>query len=209
MDDQARERMVKLIAARGVQSERVLAAMRVFPRHELVPEELRGVAYDDRALPIGDGQTISQPFVVAFMIEAAGVRPGSRVLEVGTGSGYQAAIMAGMGADVYSMEIRPELARRAQEDLRRLGVTGIRLRTGDGSLGWVEAGPFDAILVAAGAPEVPPALLEQLADGGRLVIPVGGAEGEVLEIHERHGAELRRVRTLPVRFVPLVRETLH
>jgi protein-L-isoaspartate(D-aspartate) O-methyltransferase len=198
-----RDRMVaEQIAARDVRDPRVLAAMRKVPRHEFVPERWRAHAYDDRPLPIGEDQTISQPYIVALMSELADVQPKDRVLEVGTGSGYQAAVLAELGADVYTIEIVEPLARRAAAAFERLGLRAVHTRHGDGYRGWPEAAPFDAIVVTAAPPEVPRALLAQLKPGGRLVIPVGGAEQE-LQVHERT-ADGFRVRTVtPVRFVPM------
>jgi protein-L-isoaspartate(D-aspartate) O-methyltransferase len=192
------------LEARGIRDQTVLRAMRTVPRHEFVPPAERPYAYEDHPLPIGHDQTISQPYIVAFMSELAALRPGARVLEVGTGSGYQAAVLAEMGADVYSIEIVAPLAAEARRTLERLGYGRVHLRVGDGHRGWPEAAPFDAILVTAAAAAVPPALLEQLGSGGRLVIPVGDWEQE-LEVHRRgeHGVTVERV--LPVRFVPLVR----
>jgi protein-L-isoaspartate(D-aspartate) O-methyltransferase len=200
----ARERMVtEQIAARGVTDPAVLRAMRAVPRHEFVPRAVRADAYDDRPLPIGEGQTISQPYIVALMTELASVRRGDRVLEVGTGSGYQAAVLAELGAQVYSIEIVEPLARDAAERLRRLGYGAVRVRHGDGYRGWPEAAPFAAILVTAAPPEVPPALLEQLALGGRLVIPVGTDDQDLrLLVRTPTGVETRRI--VPVRFVPMV-----
>ena len=198
-----RERMVdEQIAARGIRDPAVLAAMRTVPRHAFVPDRWRAQAYDDRPLPIGEGQTISQPYIVALMSELAAVRKGSRVLEVGTGSGYQAAVLAALGAEVYTIEIVESLARSAAATFARLAVPRIHARQGDGYRGWPEAAPFQAIVVTAAPPAVPPALLAQLAVGGRLVIPVGTAEQE-LQVHERT-ADGIRVRTVtPVRFVPM------
>lgn len=199
----ARDRMVdEQIAARGVHDPRVLAAMRRVPRHELVPERWRSRAYEDTPLPIGEGQTISQPFIVALMTELAAVERGARVLEVGTGSGYQAAVLAELGADVYTIEIVEPLARRARADLDRIGYGRIHTRHGDGYRGWPEVAPFAAIIVTAAPPEVPAALLAQLAPGGRLVIPVGSADQE-LQVHERTGDGIRVRRVLPVQFVPM------
>ena len=202
----ARLRMVsEQIEARGVTDERVLAAMRAVPRHEFVDEAHRSRAYRDTPLPIGEGQTISQPYIVAAMTELAGVEPGERVLEVGTGSGYQAAVLAEIGAEVYTIEIVAPLAQRAAETLARLDYRTVRARAGDGYRGWPEAAPFDAILVTAAAPRVPQPLLDQLAPGGRLVIPVGRGWQE-LEVHERgaEGISVRRV--FAVRFVPMTGE---
>ena len=198
-----RLRMVsEQIEARGVSDPRLLAALRTVPRHEFVPSSERAHAYEDRAVGVGNGQTISQPYVVALMTELAALQPGARVLEIGTGSGYQAAVLAELGAEVFSIEIVAPLARRAAATLARLGYGTVHLRQGDGYRGWPEAAPFEAILVTAAAPRVPPALLAQLAPGGRLVIPLGDAEQQ-LEVHTRgpDGFEVRRV--LPVRFVPM------
>ncbi len=202
----ARERMVAdQIEARGVTDPAVLDALRRVPRHEFVPEAWRGSAYADQPLPIGHGQTISQPYTVAVMTELAAAGPGARVLEIGTGSGYQAAVLAELGAEVHSIEILAPLAEQARRTLERLGYGGIALRQGDGYGGWPEAAPFDAIVVTAAAPVVPPALIDQLAPGGRLVIPVGDLFQE-LEVHRRteEGYEIERV--FPVRFVPMTGE---
>jgi protein-L-isoaspartate(D-aspartate) O-methyltransferase len=204
-----RVRMVEdQIAARGVRDPRVLSAMLRVPRHELISAELRAFAYSDRPLPIGSEQTISQPYVVAAMTEAAQVRFGSRVLEVGTGSGYQTAVLAELGCEVYSIEIVPELATTAAAALHRLGYTTdgkLHLRLGDGYTGWPVAAPFDAILVAAAPPEVPRPLIDQLAVGGRLVIPVGGERQELQVIsRQSHGDVTSRL--FPVRFVPMTGE---
>jgi protein-L-isoaspartate(D-aspartate) O-methyltransferase len=201
----AREAMVAgQIAARGILDERVLRAMRTVPRHEFVPPELRASAYEDHPLPIGQGQTISQPYIVAFMTDLAAVGPGSRVLEVGTGSGYQAAVLSELGAAVYSIELLAPLSEEAGRALARTGHGSVRLRVGDGHGGWPEAAPFDAIVVTAAAPSVPPALREQLASGGRLVIPVGAFDQEI-EVHRRTADGFTVERVLPVRFVPLVK----
>jgi protein-L-isoaspartate(D-aspartate) O-methyltransferase len=172
-------------------------------RHLFVPPELAALAYADHPLPIGDGQTISQPYIVAVMTEAAGLRGGEKVLEVGTGSGYQAAVLAEMGAHVYSIEIVPSLARRARATLARLGYQTVEVREGNGWAGWPEEAPFDAIVVTAAPEVVPEALKSQLRDGGRLVIPVGGAAQELLLL-TRRGRAFEEKRLLPVRFVPLV-----
>lgn len=202
---EARDEMVNLIARRGVEDETILEAMRSFPRHELVPESQRRFAYADRPLPIGEQQTISQPYIVAFMTEAAQVKKGDKVLEIGTGSGYQAAILALVGARVFSIEIIAELAARAQKDLARLGVQ-VEIRHGDGFRGWPEAAPFDAVIVTAAPERVPEPLLAQLKDGGRLVVPVGPSGDQTLEIHTRRGSEFRVERSFPVRFVPMTGE---
>jgi protein-L-isoaspartate(D-aspartate) O-methyltransferase len=200
----ARARMVDdQIAARGITDPAVLRAMRTVPRHEFVPPPVREDAYADRPLSIGHGQTISQPYIVALMTELAAVKPGDRVLEIGTGSGYQAAILAELGARVHSIEIVEPLARSAAETLRRLGYDRVEVRHGDGYRGWPEAAPFAAIVATAAPPDVPPALLAQLAPGGRLVIPVGTGEQELrLLVRTPTGVETRRV--VPVRFVPMV-----
>ncbi|MBL9014177.1 MAG: protein-L-isoaspartate(D-aspartate) O-methyltransferase [Myxococcales bacterium] len=194
------------IEARGVSDPQVLEAMRRVKRHEMVPLEIRERAYEDRPLPIGEGQTISQPYVVAAMTEAAKLSPGQRVLEVGTGSGYQAAVLAELGADVYSIEIVEPLARRTKALLERMGYSKIHLRTGDGYRGWPDAAPFQAIVVTAAPPEVPAPLVEQLAVGGRLVIPVGEYE-QHLEVHVKQADGTTTVeRLFEVRFVPMTGE---
>jgi protein-L-isoaspartate(D-aspartate) O-methyltransferase len=199
----ARTRMVvEQIEARGVKDPRVLAAMRRVPRHEFVPATERDAAYEDRPLPIGHEQTISQPYIVALMTDLAAPDAKARVLEIGTGSGYQAAVLAEVAREVYTIEIIDALAREAGRTLARLGYGAVHVRHGDGRLGWPEAAPFDAILVTAAGREVPPALIRQLAEGGRLVMPVGD-DDQHLEVHTRtaRGIDVRRV--LPVRFVPL------
>ena len=198
----ARARMLeRQIAARGVRDPRVLAAMAAVPRHLFVPERLRDEAYADHPLPIGHDVTISQPYIVALMTELAQVDPGDRALDVGTGSGYQAAVLAALGARVSSVEIIEPLATKARERLAKLGYD-VEVRHGDGWAGWPERAPFDVIIVAAAPREVPPALVEQLAEGGRLVIPVGGAEQE-LQVLTRRGGSISRRTEIPVRFVPM------
>ena len=200
----ARERMVRdQIEARGVTDARTLAALRKVERHRFVPPEAAALAYADHPLEIGDGQTISQPYIVAVMSEAIGLRGGEKVLEVGTGSGYQAAVLAEMGARVYTMEIVPTLARRARETLARLGYRSIEVREGNGWAGWPEEAPFDAIVVTAAPPTIPEALKAQLRDGGRLVIPVGDDVQE-LRLVTRRGTTFEDKRLLMVRSVPLV-----
>ena len=199
----ARERMVReQIAARRVKNAAVLAAMRKVPRHEFMPESVRLLAYDDRPVPIGLGQTISQPYIVALMTELAAVGRGSRVLEIGTGSGYQAAVLAELGADVYSIEILAPLRDRAGEILARLGYAQVKTRVGDGYLGWPEAAPFDAIIVTAAPPRVPEPLKQQLKVGGRLVLPVGRFDQE-LEVITRTAVSFSEKSVIPVRFVPM------
>jgi protein-L-isoaspartate(D-aspartate) O-methyltransferase len=209
--DRAAERAAMVehqLAARGIGDARVLAALRAVPRHRFVPAEVAEGAYEDHPLPIGHGQTISQPYVVAFMTEAAGLEPGERVLEVGTGSGYQAAVLAELGCEVWTIEIVAPLAERAERDLRAAGYGRVHVRAGDGWRGWPEAAPFDAILVTAAPDRVPEPLLEQLAVGGRLVIPVGsqGPQGQEILRITRTTAGLEHESLLPVRFVPMTGE---
>jgi protein-L-isoaspartate(D-aspartate) O-methyltransferase len=193
------------LAARDIKDQRVLAAMRKVPRHEFVPPAARQSSYADRPLPIGDDQTISQPYIVALMTEAAGVGKGARVLEIGTGSGYQAAVLAELGAEVYSIEIVEPLARRGAAALKRTGYGAVKLRVGDGYRGWPEAAPFDAILVTAAPPRIPEPLKQQLKPGGRLVIPVGNDLQELVVV-QRVGKEWKEKRIAPVRFVPMTGE---
>jgi len=183
----------------------VLRAMGRVPRHEFVPPPLRAEAWRNYPLPIGAGQTISQPYIVALMSDLLAVAAGARVLEVGTGSGYQAAVLAEMGLTVYSVEIIESLAREAAARLERLGYAGVRVRAGDGYHGWPQHAPFDGIIVTAAAPHVPQPLVDQLAAGGRLVIPVGpeGGTQHLLVIEKRQGGEIDTRQVLPVRFVPL------
>jgi protein-L-isoaspartate(D-aspartate) O-methyltransferase len=198
----AREQMVQeQIAARGVRDARVLAAMRAVPRHEFVLPAYREQAHDDTPLPIEAEQTISQPYIVALMTELAGIEPGERVLEVGTGSGYQAAVLAQLGAEVHSIEIVEELARTARERLQRLGYR-VNVRHGDGYAGWPEHAPFDAILVTAAPPSIPPPLEAQLAIGGKLIVPVGEGYQELIVV-ERTASGHQRRSAAPVRFVPM------
>ncbi|MEW6567337.1 MAG: protein-L-isoaspartate(D-aspartate) O-methyltransferase [Chloroflexota bacterium] len=201
----ARQRMVvEQLRERDITDRRVLEAMAAVPRHEFVPPELHHLAYADGPLPIGYHQTISQPYIVALMLQLAGLRGDETVLEVGTGSGYQAALLARLAQQVYTIEYIPELAHNARQVLQRLGVVNVEVIDGDGSRGLAEHAPYPAIVVAAAAPRVPQALKDQLADGGRLVIPVGGREGQVLERWRRKGDDFSRERITPVAFVPLV-----
>jgi len=196
--------VARQLRARGIRDERVLAAMRKVPRHEFVPSASRDIAYADQPLQIGHGQTISQPYIVAAMTELAALDGRSRVLEVGTGSGYQAAVLAEITREVYTIEIVESLAAEAARTLRRLGYDSVQVRHGDGYLGWKDAAPFDAIIVTAAAPEVPPALLDQLAPGGRLVMPVG-REDQELQVHRRTPGGIVVETHFPVRFVPMTR----
>jgi protein-L-isoaspartate(D-aspartate) O-methyltransferase len=194
------------IERRGVDDTLTLDAMRTVPRHLFVPKNLRRHAYQDRPLSIGHGQTISQPYIVAYMTELLRPRAGMRVLEVGTGSGYQAAVLAETGAEVYSVEIVEALARRAATAITKAGYQSIKLRSGDGYFGWEEAGPFDAVIVTAAAQSIPPPLIKQLHEDGRLIIPVGpplGTQYLVLVTKENGKASTRRL--IPVRFVPFTR----
>ena len=190
-------------AGRNITNARVLAVMEKIPRHEFVPEQQRNRAYEDRALPIGYDQTISQPYIVAFMTEQLDPQPTDRVLEIGTGSGYQAAVLAQLVAEVYTIEIIEPLAQRAEADLKRLGYTNIRVRAGDGSRGWPEAAPFDAIIVTCAPEKVPPPLVEQLRDGGRMIIPVGPMGDQELVLLRKRGEQLEQHSVLSVRFVPM------
>lgn len=200
-----RHQMVdRQIRARGVRDPATLRAMGDVPRHEFVPAERRHLAYRDYPLPIGYNQTISQPYIVAFMTEALRPRPGSKVLEIGTGSGYQAAVLAAMKVETYSIEIVEPLGRQAIALFERLGYR-VRVRIGDGYRGWPEAAPFDGIIVTAAPPSIPKPLVEQLAEGGRMVVPVGRGMQELQVLVKREG-RLVLQSTLPVRFVPMVGE---
>lgn len=201
-----REGMVReTILARGVTDSRVLAAMRKVPRHLFVPEEVIPYAYEDYPLAIGEGQTISQPYIVAVMTELAGVQPGDTVLEIGTGSGYGAAVLAEVAGQVHTIEIIETLGRAAETRLARLGYRNIHVRVGDGYRGWPEAAPFAAIIVTAAPDHVPQPLIDQLKTGGRLVIPVGAAWQELLVVTRTADGSVTRS-TLPVRFVPMTGE---
>jgi protein-L-isoaspartate(D-aspartate) O-methyltransferase len=189
---------------RGITDAPVLAAMGKVPRHEFVPEQLRARAYEDVPLPIGDGQTISQPYIVAAMTAALHLRTGERVLEIGTGCGYQAAVLAQLVKEVFSVERRPELALGASARLARLGYANVHVHCGDGTLGLSEFAPFDAILVAAAAPAIPEPLLAQLDEGGRMILPVGDTEHQELQLIEKRGAVLHKSALEGCRFVPLV-----
>lgn len=195
------------IAARGITDEALLNVMRSVPRHLFVPQDMIPFAYDDRPLPIGYGQTISQPYIVALMTESLKVRPGDKVLEIGTGSGYQAAILAELDTDVYTIEIIPELARQAEERLRDLGYSDIHIRNADGYFGWEEEAPFDAIIVTAAPDHLPQPLAEQLEDKGRLIIPIGPVGFiQTLWLFEKIEGELQATNLGSVTFVPLTGE---
>jgi len=191
----------------GTLDPAVLQAMRSVPRHEFVPEEVRPHAYEDQPVPIGYGQTISQPFIVALMTDLLDLKPGAKVLEIGTGSGYQAAILSPLAEQVYSIEIVPELGARAAETLQRLGFSNVQTKVADGYYGWPEAAPFDGIVVTAAASHIPPPLIEQLKPGGRMVIPIGGSfASQYLMLVEKlpdGGVTTRQL--LPVQFVPFTR----
>ncbi len=197
------------IESRGVTDARVLAAMRKVPRHEFVPENLADAAYEDHPLPIGYGQTISQPYIVALMTELLRLTPAAKVLEIGTGCGYQTAVLAEIAAEVYSVEIIEPLAKEAADRLQRLGYKNVHVRYADGYLGWPEQAPFDAIVVTAGADHIPPPLVEQLKPGGRMAIPVGEphAEQSLLLVEKDVNGEISTGNVIPVLFVPLTRET--
>lgn len=202
----ARERMVnQQLAARGrdITNARVLSVMGKVPRHEFVPERMRAQAYGDYPLPIGYDQTISQPYIVAFMTEKLEPKPTDKVLEIGTGSGYQAAVLAGLVSNVFTIEIVEPLARRAETDLKRLGYTNIVVRVGDGYKGWLEAAPFDAIIVTCAPERVPQPLVDQLKEGGRMIIPVGPAGDQELYLLQKKEGRVEKHAVLPVRFVPM------
>lgn len=202
-----RKRMVvEQINRRGVKDPSVLGALSAVPRHLFVPSDDLAWAYADGPLPIGYGQTISQPFIVAYMTELLEITTKSRLLEVGTGSGYQAAILGELAEEVHTVELIPELARKATAILTSLGYTHVHVHIGDGSMGWKESAPYDGILVTAAGPIIPPPLLEQLADGGRLVIPVGERGAQSIEVVRRKGNKFIHEINLPVAFVPLLGE---
>ncbi|MDM9631723.1 protein-L-isoaspartate(D-aspartate) O-methyltransferase [Robiginitalea aurantiaca] len=204
-----REVMVReQLEARDISDSSVLAVMRRIPRHEFVPEDYKDLAYNDRALPIGEGQTISQPYIVAYMTQVLGVQEGEKVLEIGTGSGYQAAILSELGGEVYTIEIVEPLGMAAKRRLKALGYRNVTLRIGDGYNGWPEVAPFDAIMVTAGAETLPQPLMEQLADGGRMVIPIGPHGGvRQLTLITRKNGKFKSEKLMAVRFVPFVRQS--
>ncbi len=200
-----RARMLRTLRAHGIEEGRVLEALEKVRRHVYVPEDYRSRydVYGDHPSPIGHGQTISQPYIVAYMTEKIDPRPGERILEIGTGSGYQAAVLAELGAEVYSIEIVPELAEHARKALASEGYGNVRVLTGDGWLGWPEESPFDAIIVTCAPEDIPQALTEQLKDGGRMILPVG-AGVQRLVIVRKKGGKIEVEADLPVRFVPMV-----
>jgi protein-L-isoaspartate(D-aspartate) O-methyltransferase len=201
-----RSRMVETqLVARDIRHQGVLNAMRRVPRHRFVPESRQAEAYDDTPLPIGEGQTISQPYIVAYMSEVLDPRPTDRVLEIGTGSGYQAAVLAGLVKEIYTIEIVPTLATRAQGVLDELGYANVRTRTGDGYRGWPEAAPFDKIIVTAAPDEIPQTLVDQLATGGIMVVPVGRGQ-QIMTILRRTPDGIVKRETIPVLFVPMIKK---
>lgn len=195
------------LMSRGITDARVLAAMSKVPREQFVPAELRRDSYEDAPVPIGNDQTISQPYIVAFMTEQLRLTSNDRVLEIGTGSGYQAAVLAEMVAEVYSIEIIAALAKTAEANLVRLGYRNIHVKISDGYKGWPDAAPFDAIIVTCAPDKVPQPLVNQLKDGGRMIIPVGERFAQQLFLLEKKNGQLKQSATLSVRFVPMVRET--
>ncbi len=201
-----RSQLVETLRDKGITDLSVLKAVSEVPRHLFVPEAVRHRAYEDSALPIGAGQTISQPFVQATYLQALGLTGEEKVLEIGTGSGYQTALLAQLAAMVFSVERHRSLAESAKQALDRAGVTNVSVMVGDGTLGWRPYAPYDAILVSAASPDIPAPLLEQLADGGKLVIPTGGRETQQLLEVERRGEDFVRRKLADVRFVPLVGE---
>ncbi len=204
--EKQREQMVEMqIRARDVRSKVVLDAMKVVPRHLFVPKSVQSMAYDDRPLPIGQNQTISQPYIVAYMTEQINPKPGMKVLEIGTGSGYQAAILAQIGCSVFTIELLEPLANRATNTLKELGYTYVNVKCGDGYQGWPEEAPFDAIIVTAAPEYIPPRLIEQLKDGGIMVLPVGPVNSvQFLKLVTKKGSKTTETNLLPVRFVPMV-----
>jgi protein-L-isoaspartate(D-aspartate) O-methyltransferase len=197
-----RRRLVEQLKAEGIKSQGVLDALLKVPRHKFVPSSSRHFSYENRPLPIGQSQTISQPFIVGYMTEAAEIAPGEKVLEIGTGSGYQAAVLAELAKQVYTIEIIPELAEGARTVLRELGYKNVEVRTGNGYAGWPEHAPFDAIVVTAAPDEVPKALVEQLAVRGKMVVPVGSGFQQMVIINRTESGVVER-RTIPVAFVPM------
>jgi protein-L-isoaspartate(D-aspartate) O-methyltransferase len=205
--EQVRHQMVeRQLAGRGITDEGVLQVMREVPRHRFVPEDMWDMAYRDTPLPIGQGQTISQPYIVAYMTQMLHLTPDDRVLEVGTGSGYQVAILSRLAQQVYTIERVHDLAERAERIIKELGYNNVMFRVGDGGYGWPEAAPFDAIIVTAAAPELPQPLIDQLADDASLVAPIGPAGYQELVRLTKHGVQTPIEKLVPVAFVPLVGE---
>ncbi len=210
--DQLRTRMVReQLEARDITNPKVLRAMETVPRHRFVPKLYRAASYDDRPLPIGEGQTISQPYMVAFMTQSLQLNPGDKVLEIGTGSGYQAAVLAELTDSVFTIEIVEPLGLAARELLRDLGYGRVAVRIGDGYNGWPDEAPFDAIIVTAGAEEIPQPLIGQLAEGGRLIIPVGPNRGirDLILLKKRRNGKIVKESLMAVRFVPFTRKNDH
>jgi protein-L-isoaspartate(D-aspartate) O-methyltransferase len=201
--DERKHMVERQLRLRGINDARVLAAFEAIPRHLFMPKGTRDLAYEDYPHPIGFGQTISQPYIVAYMTQSLGLSGTEHVLEVGTGSGYQAAILSSLVHEVHTIELIPTLADRAAHTLASLGVMNVFIHVGDGSLGWSEAAPYDAIIVTAAAPRVPKSLLNQLADGGRMILPVGERGYQVLELWTHEGESFSQETLLPVAFVPL------
>jgi len=191
------------LRTRGIRDQRVLKAMRKIERHRFVPDNLKPNSYDDEPLPIGGGQTISQPYIVAYMTQALKLQGGERVLEIGTGSGYQAAILAELAKEVYTVEVYEKLAEKAQYILQKMGYHNIQYRVGDGTLGWKEHAPYDAVIVTAAPPKTPEPLKDQIKVGGRMIIPVGQTFQNLL-LYEKTKQKMKKKKLLPVRFVPLV-----
>jgi protein-L-isoaspartate(D-aspartate) O-methyltransferase len=205
--DAARARMVaeQLTGERrGISNAAILAAMAKVPRHEFVPVRLRGEAYEDHPVPIGHGQTVSQPYIVAFMTQQLDPKPSERILEIGTGSGYQTAILAELAGEIFTIEMIRDLAERAGAALRRLGYANVRQRCGDGARGWPDAAPFDAVIGTCAPDHVPQPLVDQLAEGGRMVIPVGASGRQQVCVLRKHGSRIENHAILPVQFVPMV-----
>lgn len=206
--DERHEMVEDQLISRNITDDRVLDAMREVPRHLLIPESLRDIAYMDNPVPIGHGQTISQPYIVAYMTQTLDIEQDDKVLEIGTGSGYQAAVLSHVTPNVYSIEIIEELGNRAREDLRDLGYTNIGLKAGDGYYGWEEHAPFDAIIVTAAAGHIPSPLLQQLKPGGKIVIPIGSPyqTQTLMEVSKSEDGEIRTESLMAVRFVPMTGE---
>ena len=202
--EKQRERLAAELQGKGIRDERVLSAIRKIPRHLFVPEALAGQAYSNTSLPIGEGQTISQPFTVARMLELLALEGGEKVLEIGTGSGYQAALLSRLAGQVFTIERIESLARQARKVLDRLDLYNVNIRIGDGTLGWSRYEPYEAIVIAAAGPEPPPVLLQQLVPGGRMVVPLGDNEGAELVLLRKTPAGIEKQVVDPCRFVPLI-----